>query len=173
MAIGRKKLLKEAQIDKQDLREIDKKRRDYNRLGYAYQLTFVRIFNRMPATVPFEINSEIVSYVASRLQLQTVLIENYHKRRQTITEHQASIIKYLSLSRFDENAGSKLKKFIFNQSLRLEQSAVLETLAKQFLKEQNILEPAKTTISRLMKVFLQRRICLQILKMLKFSSEKN
>jgi len=149
MAIGRKRILQEARLNEKDFAQINKKRRDYNKLGYSYQLTFVRLFNRMPTTKPFEVVGEILTYAASILNLNSDIISTYKKRRQTITQHQSYLIQYLAVSRLDEESSNLLKEYIFQQSLRLEQSVVLETLARQFLKELKVLEPAKTTISRL------------------------
>jgi hypothetical protein len=59
------------------MNEVAKCRRDHNRLGFAYQIGFARLFNRFPAQQPLEINDELLSFVA----LQT---EECPLRRQTL-----------------------------------------------------------------------------------------
>jgi hypothetical protein len=46
------------------MNEVAKCRRDHNRLGFAYQIGFARLFNRFPAQQPLEINDELLSFVA-------------------------------------------------------------------------------------------------------------
>ena len=42
--------------------------RDHNRLGFAYQIGFARLFNRFPAQQPLEINNELLSFDISLLE---------------------------------------------------------------------------------------------------------
>ena len=42
-------MVREATLTQADLAQIAQCRRDYNRLGFAYQVGFVRLFNRFPA----------------------------------------------------------------------------------------------------------------------------
>jgi hypothetical protein len=41
-------MVREASLTAADLTEVAKRRRDHNRLGFAYQVGFVRLFNRFP-----------------------------------------------------------------------------------------------------------------------------
>ena len=47
-------MIREASLTEADLVEIAKCRRDHNRLGFAYQIGFVRLFNRFPVQQPLE-----------------------------------------------------------------------------------------------------------------------
>ncbi len=44
--------------------EVGQCRRDHNRLGFAYQLGFVRLFSRFPAQQPLKICDELLSFVS-------------------------------------------------------------------------------------------------------------
>ena len=41
------------------MKEILQRRRDHNRLGFAYQMAFVRLVNRFPAQQPLEVLPEL------------------------------------------------------------------------------------------------------------------
>jgi hypothetical protein len=54
----RGQLVREATLTAADLAEVAKCRRDHNRLGFAYQIGFGRLFSRFPAQQPLEICDE-------------------------------------------------------------------------------------------------------------------
>jgi hypothetical protein len=45
-SFSRGKLVREASLTQADMNEAAKCRRDHNRLGFAYQIGFARLFNR-------------------------------------------------------------------------------------------------------------------------------
>ncbi len=86
-----------------DIELIQKCRRDHNRLGFGYQLAFVRILNRFPIKSPFEILEDILTYTSVQLCIPKEKIHLYYGRRQTIDEHGERIRIYLDLKRFGED----------------------------------------------------------------------
>ena len=82
--------------------QLGKCRRPHNRLGFAYQGAFVRLFDRFPQQQPFELLEELVCFCAGQLGLDAGLIELYCKRQPTISEHQQTIADYLRLRPFDD-----------------------------------------------------------------------
>jgi len=83
------------------------------------------------------------------LELDAELIEVYRKRQPTISEHQQTIAGYLRLRPFDDAEVTKLEQFLFEEACRLEQTAALTGRAREFLKEQRVLEPAEFRIARI------------------------
>jgi uncharacterized protein DUF4158 len=83
------------------------------------------------------------------LGLDAGLIELYRKRQPTISEHQQTITGYLRLHPFDDAAAAHLEQFLFEEACRLEQSVALMGRAREFLKEQRVLEPAEFRIARI------------------------
>jgi hypothetical protein len=75
-------------------------RRDHNRLGFAYQIGFARLFNRFPAQQPLEINDELLSFVAVQMNIDSEQISDYASWQHTVSEHQARIQQYLGLRPF-------------------------------------------------------------------------
>ena len=78
------------------MNEVAKCRRDHNRLGFAYQIGFARLFNRFPAQQPLEINDELLSFVAVQMNIDSERISDYASWQHTVSEHQARI-QYLGL----------------------------------------------------------------------------
>src|SRR2546426_11150532 len=90
-------LVQVAKLSDTDMVVIDGCRRQQNKLGFAYQLAFVRLFNQFPAQVPFEPLDDIVAYMGLQLDIVPELIDQYKKRRQTIAEHRQRVQGYLQL----------------------------------------------------------------------------
>jgi len=51
----RQQLLQVARFSSKDITKIQQSHRPHNRLGFAYQLAFVRVHNRFPAQDPLEV----------------------------------------------------------------------------------------------------------------------
>ena len=144
-----------AKLTTVDIQEIQQRRRDHNRLGFAYQLVFVRLANRFPVQQPFELDEELLTFVSIQLDLPTQLIQTYAQRQSTLSEHQEEIRTYLDLRRFGEVEVQLLEQFLFEEACRLEQTGPLLTRVKQFLRAASILYPADDTLRRL--IFTQRQ----------------
>jgi len=156
---SRKKLIELATLTEQDIEQANQCRRSHNRLGFGYQIGFVRLENRFPVQQPFEIDDELLTYTGVQLSLDTSEIHKYTSRQQTISEHQIRIRRYLNLKEFVDVDISPIKQFIFEQSCRLEQTSALFSLVEQYLKEHNILQPATSTLQRV--IGGQRRLARQ------------
>ena len=142
-------IVRKGKFSPEDMAEIAKRRRDNNRLGFAYQLAFVRLVHRFPEQQPLEIVDELLLYVSMQLDIPSEAIETYQQRQQTLAEHRSAILNYLGLCRFGETEIEMLGGFLFEEACRLEQTGPLMVQAKQFLKEADILLPADSTLRRL------------------------
>jgi Domain of unknown function (DUF4158) len=119
---SRQQLKRAATLTEEDLRQISKCRRPYNRLGFAYQVAFVRLFNRFPRQQPFEMVQELANFSAAQLGFDVGLLEFYRKRQPTISEHQETITRYFRLRHFGHAETVRLEKFVFEESWHLEQT---------------------------------------------------
>jgi hypothetical protein len=72
----------------------------HNRLGFAYQLGFLRLTGRFPAQPPLELLDALLVFVASEVARDPVLIQDYAQRRQTVSEHQPLLRLYLGFRPF-------------------------------------------------------------------------
>jgi TnpA family transposase len=142
-------LIRHASLTLSDLEQINRCRRDYNRLGFAYQIGFVRLLNQFPTPNPFEIIDELLTFTSVHLQISESAINQYAQRQQTVSQHQIQILDYLTLKRFSDEQRQLLQKFVFEEACRLEQTSALFLRAEQFLREQKILRPATSSIERI------------------------
>jgi hypothetical protein len=63
----------------------------HNRLGFAYQMGFVRLTGRFPAQQPLEILDDLLAFVAHEIDLDVTLIKEYAQRQATVSAHQEQI----------------------------------------------------------------------------------
>ncbi len=62
--VSRPRLIRDAIFLEADRREIALRRGPHNRLGFAYQVAFVRVLGRFPQQAPLEIDGEILRFAA-------------------------------------------------------------------------------------------------------------
>jgi TnpA family transposase len=142
-------MVREATLTEADLAEVDKCRRDHNRLAFAYQIGFVRLFSRFPTQQPLEICDELLHFVSLQLGIDEARIADYAPWQHTTSEHQGRIRDYLKLAVFDTERAKALERFVFEESCRLEQTASLLARAREFLKGRRVLFPAESVLLRL------------------------
>lgn len=70
-------LTKIARLSDEDVRVINECRSAYSKLGFAYQLCHVRLFNRFPAQSPFEPIEELATFVAVQLDVPVEQLKVY------------------------------------------------------------------------------------------------
>ena len=97
---SRQELIEQASLTSEDMEQINQCRHNYNRLGFAYQIGFVRLLNQFPTPNPFEIIDELLTFTSVQLQIVESAINQYATRQQTISQHQIRILDYLKLKRF-------------------------------------------------------------------------
>jgi len=145
----KQQLIEYATLSKEDVQKIFELRTSHNSLGYAYQLAFVRLKNRLPTQRPFEILDELLEFISTQVGIDAADIHKYTSRQPTVSEHQAEIRNYLKLREFIEVDIEMVRQFVFDQSFRLERTEILFSLVEQYLKERSILKPADSTLHRL------------------------
>ena len=113
--VSRPWLIRDGSFLERDWQEIAR-RRVPNRLGFAYQVAFVRVLGRFPHQEPLEIDGEVLRFAALQLGTDPDAIEDYAERRQTVTEHQRRIRDYLGLRSFDGRAADDLTGFLRSEA---------------------------------------------------------
>jgi hypothetical protein len=132
-----------------DLEKIRAYRGKHNRLGFAYQLLYVRLLNYFPQQQPFEIIDELLLFSALQLEIDSHAIQDYIKHRQHIARHQEQIRDYLGLSDFTDTVARQIGQFIFEEAQRIEQMTLLLAEAQHFLRNRKLLQPSEDTLHRL------------------------
>ena len=131
-----------------DWRLIRQRRRLHNRLGFAYQMAFVRVVGRFPQQEPLEIDDDILRFIALQLSSDPADIHAYKSRRQTIADHQHMIQAHLDLRPFDAAAARDLGVFLEGAAGRLDRTSSLLAQARSWLRESQILAPAESSLRR-------------------------
>ena len=147
-AYSRRQLHGEATLTLSDLQLIKRCRHAHNRLGFAYQIGFIRLLNRLPAQQPFEIIPELLTFIALQLGIDADIISQYASRQPTVSIHQSRIRMYLQLHLPRRRELHALADFLLEEAYRLEQPAALLARAQTFLKERHILQPADSALLR-------------------------
>jgi hypothetical protein len=96
---SRDQLKRAATLTEEDFVQLGKCRRAHNRLGFAYQVGFVRLFDRFPKQQPFELLEELVCFSAAQLELDPRLIERIENNFRLLILAQSEIHKYKSSER--------------------------------------------------------------------------
>ena len=122
MAFSHPELVRIAKFSPTDQTRIHECRHPHTRLGFAYQLAFVRLANRFPAQEPLEMVEEIATYVSVQLDISPSAIQVYAQQRRTIINHQQELCEYLQRRRFGESEVAMLDAFLFEEAGRLEQT---------------------------------------------------
>ena len=133
LSYSREKLIEHAKLTRDDIQQINQCRHPYNRLGFGYQIGFVRLLNRFPTQQPLEVFDNLLTFVSVQLQIDENEINSYQKRRQTISQHQIRIKEYLNLETFGSTQRELLRQFVFAESCRLEQTSTLFLRVEEFL----------------------------------------
>ena len=144
-------LVQIAKLTDEDIERIDVCRGVQNKIGFAYQLCYAKLFNRLPSQSPLEILKELSTFVAIQLDLPQQQLQAYSLRQPTVSSHQEQIRNYLSLRKFDKYTEKILREHIFQQALQIQAIDPLLLLATEFLKQNRILNPADDTLERLIQ----------------------
>ena len=145
----RSQLIRELSLIPTDLAKIARCRGDPQRLGFAYQLGFVRVFQRFPVQQPLEICEELLSFIALQTGIDAGQLSDYASWQQTVPRHQIRIREYLGLRTFDSDQARGLEQFLYEESCRLEQTAALLGRAREYLKQESTLFPAESVLTRI------------------------
>jgi hypothetical protein len=97
-------------------------RGSHNRLGFAYQMGFMRLTGRLPSQQPLEILDDLLAFVAHEVSLDATLIHDYAQRQATVSAHQEHIRLYLGFRPFGSAEQDELRRYLLNEASRLEPS---------------------------------------------------
>lgn len=145
----RQEILTLGKLTAEDMQTIRLRKSGVNKLGFGYQLAFVKIRNYLPKQVPLEVDVSILDFVAYQLNLSIDLIKQYQCCRSVVRDHQKAIKKYLGFCDYDAVAIESLKSYLLEQAQQTDQLSLLVPKAQCFLRSQNILQPSLSTLRRL------------------------
>src|SRR5262245_58762033 len=97
----------------------------HNRLGFAYQMAFLRLTGRFPNQQPLELLPDVLAFVASELALAPTVIETYAQRQATVSAHQEQIRLHLGFRALGLVEREALSHFLREEALHLDHLAAL------------------------------------------------
>ena len=144
----RQEIITLGKLTSEEIRLVLTRKTAVNRLGFTYQLIFVKIHNYFPKQSPFEIEMTIVNYAAAQISLPNQLITDYQDKLRVIRSHQGIIKAALGLQDFNEDNQTLIECYITHQAEQTDQVSLLVPKLQCYLKENHILQPALSTLRR-------------------------
>jgi hypothetical protein len=144
-------LVQIARLSDEDIEYLNSCRGAQNKIGSAYQICYVKLFNYFPAQSSFEILEELATYVAMQVGISREQLQRYALRQPTISVHQEQIRHFLGLKPFTPTAGQELRDYLFEQALQIQETESLFLKATEYLRARKIVNPADYVIERLIK----------------------
>lgn len=125
-------------------------RRDHNRLGFALQLTIIRLMNHLPQEWYRQVPTSLATYVAGQLGLDPAVLARYGEREATCSEHLHTVLLYLKRRRWQPLIDVvPLERWLLERALEHDNERVLLRMACEWLREACILRPAIIELERL------------------------
>jgi hypothetical protein len=140
-----------AKLSDSDIKRVNENRGTQNKLGFAYQLCYVKLFNRLPTQTNIEPVEELATFVAVQLDITRELLPSYTAQKSTFFRHQEDLCSYLHLEKFNEDTEAILRAHLLEQALQIQPTESLFIKATEFLKERRTLNPSDDTIERLIQ----------------------
>jgi Domain of unknown function (DUF4158) len=141
-------LTKVAWLSDEDIQRINQCRGARSKLGFAYQLCYVKLFNRLPAQSPFIAIDELATFVAVQLDVPVEQLSAYSAQQVTFSLHQQIIREYLQVEKFGQQSEQLLRGYLLQQAQQIQATESLFVRATEFLREQKVLSPSDDTIER-------------------------
>ncbi|MDJ0634045.1 MAG: DUF4158 domain-containing protein [Xenococcaceae cyanobacterium MO_188.B29] len=137
---------------------VQKRRGDYNRLGFAIQLCTVRFLGTFLIN-PIDVPQGVIDYLASQLEIKDVnCLPQYLTRSNTHWEHTLIIKKHYGYRDFSSQPEHwRLVRWLYQRAwIGGERPSMMFDLTTARLVEQKILLPGVTVLSRLVSAVRER-----------------
>lgn len=143
-------------LDDKDIELINECRRDYNRLGYAIQLTTVRFLGTFLAN-PIDVPSEVKYFLAQQLRIYDLsILPMYLDRKATRLNHTKEIKRYFGYMGFDKWR-FRITRWLYTQAwYGNERPTILFERSTIWLIERKILLPGVSTLTVLISQVRER-----------------
>lgn len=135
-------------LDADDLRLVREKRRDFNKLGYAAQLTILRHLGRglRQGEAP---PSEVLTTLAEQLRVNPVCYASYASRDTTRREHFAELCQRLRYAELSGPLGREIRDWLMPTAVVTDQPFPLMGALIDELRRRQILIPRLPVLERL------------------------
>lgn len=136
-------------LNDNDIDIINQNRRNYNKIGFALQLCYLRHLGYTYTNIT-EIPNTVVLYVANQLSIASIDdIDQYGTRKATRIIHMQTIREIYGYRPFVETDSLKIEEFLLPSAMENDNSIRLIKLAIGNLRKQKIILPGITTIEKI------------------------
>ncbi|ODS22346.1 transposase, partial [Candidatus Endobugula sertula] len=147
-------------LDNTDLKLINKRRGDYNRLGFALQLSTVRFLGTFLAN-PIEVPTNVILFTARQLTISDTAISTlslYMERKATRYTHSTEIQRFYGYHDFNNPPWRfRLNRLLYTRVwISNERPSLLFDLATAWLIQHKVLLPGVSTLTRLISEVRER-----------------
>ena len=146
-------------LDNTALTFINKQKGDYNRLGFALQLTTVRFLGTFLAD-PRDLPFVVVNFIARQLGVGIDDLAQYMGRKATRYTHSAEIQAHYGYHEFNSPPWRfRLTRLLYTRAwISNERPSLMFDFATAWLVQHKVLLPGATTLSRLISETRERAI---------------
>ena len=146
-------------LDNTALTLINKRRGDYNRLGFALQLTTVRFLGTFLPD-PINVPCSVLYFVAQQLGAEVENLDQYMARKVTRYAHSTEIRAYFGYHEFNTPPWRfRLNRLLYTRAwVSNERPSLMFDFATAWLLQNKIILPGVSTLSRLISEIRERAI---------------
>lgn len=135
-------------LSAEDLKQVMARRRDFNRLGYAAQLTVLKHLGRGLA-VTEQPPDDILMFLSEQLGVNAACYPLYAQRANTRHEHFAELCAQFGYAELSRNLNHELRGWLLPQAVITGQPFALMTALMDELRRRRILIPRIQVLERL------------------------
>lgn len=137
-------------LDAADLRLVRERRRDFNKLGFAVQLTVLRHLGRglRPGETPPE---AVLAYLAEQLRVDSACYTQYAAREPTRREHFAALCQRLGYVELSRRQGAELRDWLVPLAVVTDQPFPLMSALMEEVRRRHLLVPRFSVLERLVR----------------------
>ena len=135
---------------KEDIRSINARRREHNRLGFAIQLCLLRYpgWALGPDETP---PTNLVTFIAEQLGADAIEVGEYASRDQTRREHLQVLCREYRFRQYGPADSSPLRRHLETEALSTDSAFTLVESAMEWLRERKVILPALATLESVVR----------------------
>jgi len=149
-ALSHREMVRHWLLSEEDIKRINGRRREHNRLGYAVQLCLLR-YPGWPLKTDEPPPPNLLKYVGQQFGADTVEFADYAKRDNTRQEHQLLIIKEYRFRQYGPAHSPLLRMHLESEALSTDSAFTLVESAMEWLRERRVILPALATLESVVR----------------------
>src|SRR4051812_2784206 len=146
----RREMVRHWLLTPEDLRRIQARRREHNRLGFAVQLCLLR-YPGWPLPPDEQPPQNLLTFVAEQLGADTAEIDEYATRDQTRREHLQILCQEYRFRPYGSTHSLLLRSHLEAEALSTDSAFTLVESALEWLRERRVILPALATVESLVR----------------------